>query len=158
MTEASSIRDFTTAFRAAPEPTLDLLVGRHRAVLGGPAWLRHPAKAIMDLTGLPGWWGKEFSAPEDRPDTLRGHNIVAVDGELRPSLPMRARLGPSRVDGRTALLLTYPPQTPRFPWHATTDEVRQVGEGLLLGLSFVVPYLPPGGTPFLLRPDEGRTA
>jgi hypothetical protein len=98
-----------------------------------------------------GWMGKEFAAPSsaDAPE-LAGHNLVDDHGIAEPSLPMTARLGTARLDGRAALVLTYAADAP-FPWRNVVDEVRPIGDGRLLGLSYnIVPGVPVG-VPFLLH-------
>lgn len=153
VTTASSLTDISDAFRSAAEPALGILVGRFRASMAGPLWMRLPAPTVVRLTGMPGWWGKEFALPGADDETLHGHNLVEGHGTLTPSLPMTARLGASRLDARAALLLTYPADTPR-PWRHVTDEVRGLGDGRLLGLSYdIVPGIPTG-VPFLLEPDD----
>lgn len=100
---------------------------------------------------MPGWVGKEFAeADADDVETLTGHNLVDDHGIAEPSLPMTARVGTSRVDGRAALVLTYGSDAP-WPWRNVTDEVRLVADGLLLGFSYnIVPGVVVG-VPFLLH-------
>lgn len=100
---------------------------------------------------MPGWVGKEFAeADADDVETLTGHNLVDDHGIAEPSLPMTARVGTSRVDGRAALVLTYGSDAP-WPWRNVTDEVRVVADGLLLGFSYnIVPGVVVG-VPFLLH-------
>jgi hypothetical protein len=62
-------------------------------------------------------------------------------------------LAPSRVDGRPALVIRYPPDA-RWPHRRVTDELRPLDEDTLLGLSFGLPLAPMGGAPFLLHRRE----
>jgi hypothetical protein len=150
---SSALSEFTAAFADADDATLGTLVGRFRATMAGPWWMRLPAPSVVGLTGMPGWWGKEFFGPAADDGTLRGHNLLDSHGTLTPSLPMTARLGTSRQDGRAALLLTYPGDTPR-PWRHVTDEVRALADGRLLGLSYdIVPGISTA-VPFLLQADD----
>jgi hypothetical protein len=146
---SSSLGEVIAAFSAAGEPTLQHLAGRHRATRCGPLWMRGPAPLFLAATGMPGWWGKQFAAPAPGATTIDGHNLVRRDGDVVPSLPMSARLGASRVDGRPALLLTYPPDA-RRPWRHVTDEVRPTEHDVLLGLSFDILPQVPVAVPFLL--------
>jgi hypothetical protein len=107
----------------------------------------------MRLTGMPGWWGKRFRAPLGGGDSLDGENVLLRGGRLVDSIPMRARIGSSRVDGRLALLITYPPDA-RWPHRRVNDELRPVDEDTLLGLSFGLPLAPRGGAPFILHRRE----
>ncbi len=148
------MRACRTAFGAAGDPMLDLLLGRLRATAVGPAWVPIATPAFLALTGMPGWWGKEFASDAGEA-ALRGHNLVQHDGSLVPSLAMTARLEASRLDGRPALVATYDRRAP-WPWRGVRDELRPLADGRLLGLSFGL--LPPLTTPapFLLeRVGEG---
>jgi len=148
---SSSLRVCAAAFRAAADPVLADLVGRHRAEMVGPFWMRRSAPLLLAATGMPGWMGKQFAAPSSADAReLVGHNLVDDHGIAEPSLPMTARLGTSRLDDRSAIVLTYAPDAP-FPWRNVVDEVRPVGDGRLLGLSYnIVPGVPVGA-PFLLH-------
>ena len=138
-------------FREAPEPTLDMLVGVHEGSFAGPAFVRLPAPLFMALTGMLGWCGKEFDPPGSDPTLLSGRNLVRRRVVVGPSIPMRAKLAPSRVDGRLALVLSYPSDA-RWPWRRTTDELRPLDDQTLLGLGFVdAPLIRALPLPFLLR-------
>jgi len=63
---------------------------------------------------------------------------------------MTARIAPSRVDGRPALVITYPSDA-RWPHRLVNDELRPLDELTLLGLSFGLPLAPRGGAPFILH-------
>jgi hypothetical protein len=148
-----SVGDLQRAFREAPEPELSALVGSHEAEFVGPAWLRLPGPLTMRLTGMPGWCGKRFRAPADGGDSLEGENLLRRQGRIVGSIPMRAELAPSRVDGRPALVVSYPPDA-RRPWRDVNDELRPLDERTLLGLTFGIPGAPRGGSPFLLHRME----
>src|SRR5512132_248541 len=108
----ASVRELQQAFREAPEPELGALVGLHEAEYAGPAWMRLAGPLAMRLTKMPGWWGKAFRAPVEGADELEGENVLRRGGHLESSIPMRARVAPSRVDGRPALVVSYPPDAP----------------------------------------------
>ena len=118
--------------------------------------MRWATPVFLALTGMPGWWGKEFAADDSR--VLRGNNITERAGSLAPSLAMTARLDASRVDGRPALVAVYDGDAP-WPWRGVRDELRPLPDGRLLGLSFgLVPPLPTPA-PFLLeRVTQGGRA
>jgi hypothetical protein len=143
-----SVRSLQRAFRDAPAPELGALVGNHEARFAG--WLRVGGPLAMRLTGMPGWWGKRFRTPAGDDDLLEGENLLLRGGRLVESIPMRARIGSSRVDGRPALLISYPPDA-RWPHRRVNDELRPLDEGTLLGLSFGLPLAPRGGAPFILH-------
>lgn len=141
-------------FAGAAEPSLDDLVGRHRAELVGPAWWRgRLAGRALALTGMPGWWGKRFRRVAEDPTRLDGENLLARGDRLEPSFPMQARIAPSRLDGRPALVVRYPRPAP-WTWRMVTDELRPGGDGVLAGLMFTAVGVPPGGLPFLLHRDD----
>ena len=131
-------------FAAAPEPTLDDVVGEHLADFAGPAWLRRSGAPTMAVIGMKGWCGKRFAA------TGEGVNLVRSGAGLADSVPITARLGAATRDGRAAVVVTYPASA-RWPLRRCRDELRRVAPDTLLGLSFGVPLAPPGGAPFLLR-------
>jgi uncharacterized protein len=151
-----SLSALQRAFREAPTPELGRLVGSHEAEFVGPAWLRLPGPLTMRLTGMPGWCGKAFHVPANGGDSLEGENLLRRHGRLEGSIPMSAEVAPSRVDGRPALVVSYPPDAPR-PWRDVNDELRPLDERTLLGLTFGIPGAPKGGSPFLLhRMEEQR--
>jgi hypothetical protein len=138
-------------FREAQEPTLDTLVGFHEGSFAGPAFVRLPAPLFMALTGMPGWFGKEFDPPGSDPALLSGRNLVWRRGAVGRSITMLAQVAPSRVDGRLALVLSYPSDA-RWPWRRTTDELRPLDDQTLLGVGFVdAPLIRGLPLPFLLR-------
>jgi hypothetical protein len=146
-----SVRALQRAFREAPAPELGALVGRHEAKFAG--WLRVGGPLSMSLTGMHGWWGKQFRAPAGGGDSLEGENLVRREGRLVESIPMRAQIAPSRVDGRPALVISYPPDA-HWPHCRVKDELRPLNEDTLLGLSFGLPLAPRAGAPFLLQRRE----
>ena len=147
----SSLGLLLQIFREAPEPALDTLVGVHEGSFAGPAFVRLPAPLFMVLTGMPGWFGKEFDPPGSDPAQLSGRNLVRRRGAVHPSIPMQAQVAPSRVDGRLALVLSYPSDA-RWPWRRTTDELRPLDDQTLLGVGFVdAPLIRGLPLPFLLR-------
>jgi hypothetical protein len=157
MTELStkpSVTELQRAFRDAPEPELSALAGTHEAKFAG--WLRVGGPFAMSATGMHRWWGKRFRAPTGGGDSLEGENVLRRRGRLVASIPMTARIGRSRVDGRAAILIDYPPHA-RWPHHRVRDELRPLDERTLLGLSLGLPLAPRGGAPFILhRQDELR--
>ena len=150
----ASLRELQHAFRDADVPELTAIVGVHDGEILGPAWLRNGAVLTMRLCGMRGWCGKVFRSATANGDTLDGENLVRRDGRSEPSIPMRARMGSSRVDGRPAIVLSYAADA-QFPWSRVTDELRPLDDQTLLGLSFGVPLGPRHGTPFLLRRVKG---
>lgn len=148
--DLDSLSALRQAFRAAPEPSIDRLVGEHAAAFVGPGWLRAAAGPSMVLGRMPGWCGKRFDPDDDGDGVIAGANRVRRAGVVSDSIPITARLSPSRLDGRPAIAVAYPADAP-FPWPRVRDEFRAFGEGVLLGMTFGIPLAPPGGVPFLLR-------
>jgi hypothetical protein len=145
-----SAKALRAAFRSAPEPTVDDLVGEFRSEYIGPGWLRAVAPATMRLGRMHGWCGKRFARSELGNPPLSGVNLVRSGAVVSDSVPMVADLGPSRIDGRASLIIGYPIDAP-FPWPRVIDELRPFGESALLGMTFGIPGSLPGGTPFLLH-------
>jgi hypothetical protein len=144
-----SLGPLRSAFRAAAAPDLPELVGEHLAEFVGPVWLRAPAPLALRVLGLPGWCGKRFDRVDDD-GVVPGVNLVRRSGVLADSIPLAARLGASRVDGRPVALVSYPADAP-FPWPHVIDELRVLREGTLIALMTV--SLLPGAVaaPFLLH-------
>ena len=143
-----SMRALREAFRSAPEPTLDDLVGAHEGEFGGPRVLTALLPTGLRLLGMQGWYGKRFERVPGA-DHAAGFNLVLRTGQVRDSIALTARLGPSRVDGRPALVVAYPADAP-FPWAMVIDEVRRLDDHTLIALNFAIPRIPLG-LPFVLR-------
>jgi len=148
--DLGSLGDLRAAFRAAPEPSLADVVGRFEAEFIGPGWMRASGPLLMRVGRMPHWYGKRFEAADATDESLVGVNLVRRDGGVIDSVPMTAAMAPSQMDGRPAVVVSYPGDAP-FPWPRVTDELRPFGEGVLLGMTFGIPLAPPGGSPFLLR-------
>jgi hypothetical protein len=149
--DMGSMSALRVAFRSAPDPTLDDLVGTHEGQFLGPRLLTVLLPAALGVLGMPGWYGKRFERVPGEPDRVLGVNLVRRTDQIRDSIPMSARLGPSRVDGRPALLITYP-EAP-FPWAMVVDELRPLGDRALIALNFAIPHISLG-LPFVLRRIE----
>ena len=149
-----SLDDLERAWRAAPEPDLDQLVGVHEAEFLGPFWLRHPAPYFMAATGMPNWWGKRFERDGDDPESLSGMNLLGSTGDLRERHPMSARVEDSGVDGRPALVIRYPPSS-SWPWRSITDQLRPVGDDVLLLLTVGLPATTTKIAPFIAMRRQG---
>ncbi|MGV9668119.1 hypothetical protein ACWDUL_22475 [Nocardia niigatensis] len=143
-----SSRELRALFRTAACPSLSEVSGRLEAELAGPALVRAVAPIAFRLTGLADWWGKDLR-PVPGGQELAGHNLAGPRGE-RTTLPLSATVGPSRLDGAPAMVLSYPPDAP-FPWRRVVDELRILPDGTVLGLTFGLPLTPRDGSPFLLR-------
>jgi hypothetical protein len=150
--DMGSTRALQEAFRSAPDPAVEDLVGAHRGEYVGPLWLRTAGPVITRLGRMPGWYGKRFALADDG-TTLVGVNLLRSGEQIVDSVPMKAAVGPSRLDGRPALIIGYPVDAP-FPWPRVTDELRPFGDGALIGVTFGIPGSLPGGAPFLLRRIE----
>jgi hypothetical protein len=137
------------AFRSAGEPALDDLVGAHAGEFGGPRLLLAILPRALGVLGMPGWYGKRFERVLGDTYQAVGVNLVLRSGQIRDSIAMTARLGPSRVDGRPALLVAYPAEAP-FPWAMVADELRPLDDRTLIALNFAIPRIPLG-LPFVLR-------
>ncbi|MTE12605.1 hypothetical protein [Nocardia aurantiaca] len=143
-----SSRELRALFRTAACPDLADVSGRLEAELTGPVLVRAVAPLAFRLTGLGDWWGKDLRSTGTG-EVLAGYNLAGPRGE-RTTLALRGTVGPSRLDGRPAVVLTYPPDAP-FPWRRVVDELRTLADGTVLGLTFGLPFTPRDGSPFLLR-------
>ncbi|MEW5870274.1 MAG: hypothetical protein AB1894_13445 [Chloroflexota bacterium] len=143
-----SLFAFKSIFAALPAPQVVNLSGVYRAEFTGPGWLRRVAPPGLGLLGLGGWKGKEFSGDG------RGLNLVRRRGELLRIFPVRLLLADSSIDGKACLAVHYAPECP-FPWPYVFDELRQLDETCLLGLTIThLGLLRKLALPFLLHAQE----
>jgi hypothetical protein len=143
-----SSQELRRLFRTGGCPDLAQVTGRLKAELAGPALVRIVAPIAFRLTGLEDWWGKDLM-PVGESGALTGFNLAGPAGE-RTTLALRAKQGPSRLDGRPAVIVSYPADAP-WPWRRVADELRILPDGTVLGLTFGLPLTSPEGAPFLLR-------
>ena len=119
--------------------------GVYKGTYVGPAWLKAAAPPSMVVSGLGGWWGKDFMSGG------KTYNLVQRKGEIKRVIPMRLAVINSRLDGAPALALIYDKQNP-FPWPYIVDELRPLDEAALLGMMYLnVNALPKIAFPFLLQ-------
>lgn len=123
-----SLRNFKELFATLIVPDALSMIGQYRAAFVGPAWLRALAAPALALTGLGGWWGKEFHADGT------AVNIVFRSGAFSTRFPMRFVRARSFIDHQDGLALHYQPGNP-FPWMYVVDELRCMDESTLLGMT-----------------------
>jgi len=122
------LHKFLELFTSSQIPERTSIRGKYRAAFVGPGWLRTAAGPALALSGLGGWWGKEF-----REDGT-AINIVMRAGKFSMRFPMRFVNARSLIDGRDGLALHYQPGNP-FPWPFVVDEIRQLDASTLLGMT-----------------------
>ncbi len=125
-----SLSWFRALFETLSSPALASVAGVHQAEFVGPFWLRAIAGPGLYPLGLGGWWGKRFD------DQGQGFNIVRRKGDLVLTMPVQLREQRSQIDGELSLVVVYPP-TSRFPWPSVIDELRQIGDSRMLGMTLV---------------------
>jgi hypothetical protein len=123
-----SLKQFRELFKSLRVPEPDSLRGVYRAAFVGPGWLRACAGPALALSGLGGWWGKEFS-----PDGA-AINIVLRAGKFSTRFPMKLVQAKSFLDGQDGLALHYQAGNP-FPWTHIVDELRRIDEMTFLGMT-----------------------
>ena len=123
-----SLKQFHDLFVSLPVPEMDSVRGIYRASFVGPGWLRTSAGPALALSGLGGWWGKEFS-PEGT-----AVNILLRAGRFSTRFPMKLVHAGSFIDGREGLALHYQAGNP-FPWMYIVDELRRIDGTTLLGMT-----------------------
>ena len=111
------------------------LRGRMLAAPWAGPWLASGLRAFGDWRSFP-WRGKTFrSMSLDRGE---GINRIFSDAKPRRWFRFETYVGPSRAGAFDALQLDYDnPGNPALI-RAVKDEVRQVNEGLFLGLAYLV--------------------
>jgi len=123
-----SLQQFRKLFVSLPVPNPESIHGVYRAAFVGPVWLRTSAGPALALSGLGGWWGKEFSADGT------AVNIVLRAGKFSTRFPMKLVQAKSFIDGRDGLAVHYQAGNP-FPWMFIVDELRRMDEDTLLGMT-----------------------
>ena len=123
-----SLKQFRNLFVSLPVPDMTSIRGVYRATFVGPSWLRTSAGPALALSGLGGWWGKEFSTDGT------AINIVLRTGKFFTRFPMKLVTVQSFIDGKDGLALHYQPGNP-FPWMYVVDELRQINDDTLLGMT-----------------------
>ncbi len=149
-----SLRDIRKLFSSLEPPPESVLIGVFQGFFVGPGMLRRMWDPLLTLTGLGGWWGKEFNSPGN------AVNLTFHQGRFERRFPMAAVEQISYLDRRPGLALRYRSDTP-FPWPYILDEMRQIDAGLLLGMTLMdVGPFRKAAFPFVLQSweavDEGR--
>ncbi|HEY3311309.1 MAG TPA: hypothetical protein VGK00_06675 [Anaerolineales bacterium] len=146
------LRQFRGLFALLEVPDPAYLPGTYRAEFVGPGWLRASSGPALRLSGLGGWWGKRFN-----PDGS-AINIVHREGEFSEIFPMKVVRATSFIDHAEGLSLHYLAGNP-FPWMFVVDEVRQLDEETLLGMSMAnLSGLRGLAFPFILEKIHSGTA
>lgn len=122
-----SLGSFQAQFVTLQAPVV--VQGVYKAEFVGPAWLRWMAPKGLWVLGMGGWWGKDLAADGT------GINLLQRGDTITRRFPVQVALAPSRVDKRPCLVVTYPTVNP-WPWPSVVDELRQLDEQTLLGLTF----------------------
>ena len=141
-----SIREFRNLYATLDLPESVAGVWRGKPV--GPNWFVKLAGPALTIGGLGGWWGKDF-------DGQGGiDNVLERGGDSQRTLPGEVHEAASLLDGKPCLQIVYPKGS-RLPWVWVVDELRQVGEGELLGMMVLnISWLPHLAFPFLLHAWE----
>lgn len=143
-----SLTQFHNLFISLTVPVADSVRGVYHAAFVGPAWLRASANPALALTGLGGWWGKEFSADGT------AINIILHAEKFSTRFPMKLVAAKSFIDGKEGLALHYQAGNP-FPWTHIVDELRRIDDTTLLGMTLAnVNGLRGLAFPFILQYQE----
>jgi hypothetical protein len=122
------LNQFQNLFESLPVPDAASIRGVYQASFVGPSWLRTSAKPALVLSGLGGWWGKEFHKERT------AINIVVRAGNFSTRFPMKLVNAQSFIDGKDGLALHYQAGNP-FPWMYIVDELRRIDDTTLLGMT-----------------------
>jgi hypothetical protein len=143
-----TLLEFPELFASLKSPGAESLHGLYQGVFVGPAWIRRLAVPLLAATGLGGWWGKEFD-----PDG-NAINLVWRKGQIEHRFPMQLVEQVSYIDHKPGLALSYAPSNP-FPWPWIVDELRHIGNGMLLGMTIgIIDPMRRLPLPFVLQPRE----
>ena len=145
-----SLFDFPGLFATLEPPRRETLCGIFRGSFVGPGWVRQLARPLLVVTGLGGWWGKDFD--------LQGNaiNLVWRRGQMQRRFPMLLAEGLSYIDRKPGLALHYAPEN-SFPWPWIVDELRSIHPGLILWMTMLQHGpLKRLALPFVLQPQENN--
>lgn len=149
--EATNGRSFAVCrslFSHLEPVSIRRLHGAFQSAFTGPAWLQTVAPRLLVLGGLGGWCGKWFDGQG------QGHNLVMRRGKVRATMPIRLEKRPSLIDRLPTCTVVYPKGS-RFPWPLIVDELRQLNDQTILGMTIVnLPLLRRTAYPFLLHKTE----
>lgn len=123
------------AYEAASTPTIGGLDGDYDGILLSgrfPPRPRQVAIGFVNRLWLP-WRGKSFDGAAQR-----GSNRLRLAGRAIAIWPFQTRIVPSQFGGLPALLIDYDiPDNPRWLRRTFFDELKQLREGLYLGVGGV---------------------
>jgi hypothetical protein len=143
-----SLTQIRRLFTQLDPPEHASLRGIFRGLFIGPAWFRKLGGPLLAVTGLGGWWGKDFD-----PDG-KAINLVLRKGHYERIFPMYIVQQASHLDRKPGLALRYQADNP-FPWPLILDELRRVDAVLVLGMTLVdVGPLRRLPLPFILQSRE----
>ncbi len=143
-----SLKKFRELFASLSPPEAASLRGVYRASFVGPGWLRASAGPALAVSGLGGWWGKEFS------ENGKASNIVLRAGKFSTRFSMELVSAKSLIDGKDGLALHYQSDNP-FPWTHIVDELRRIDKNTVLGMTVAdIAGLRSMSFPFLLEFQE----
>jgi hypothetical protein len=149
-----SLKQFRDLFNSLSIPNPNDIRGKYRAAFVGPAWLRTSAAPALSISGLGGWWGKEFF------DDGTAINIIFHAGNFSTRFKMKFVNAKSLIDQKGGLALHYQKgglalhyqKGNPFPWMYVVDEIRRVDEFTLLGMTIAnVSGLRGMAFPFILQ-------
>lgn len=141
--------DFPRLYSSLEIPETPSLNGYYRGSFVGPSWLRKLAGPGLVVSGLGSWWGKRFNGDGT------AINLVQRGGKLAGKFPMALVSISSMIDVGAGLALHYETKNP-FPWPYIADELRVLGPGAILGMTYVKSKMLRGLIlPFLLEHQEG---
>ena len=141
-------REFKPFFSGLNAVDPQTLCGRFAAAFVGPGWLRTITPPSLAMLGFRNWCGKRFID-----GGLSGENLFGKD-IIREKYPFVTSLNGSVLDDKTSLVIQYSRGCP-FPWMYVIDELRQLDETRILGMTILnlkrIPKIP---FPFILYPWE----
>ena len=118
-------------WRELDAPTLEEMEGEYEGSMVPPVAIKHAEN--RKLNGPGEWIAKGFSAIPHREYPGQGYNVWFTPGRIIRSVRYATEVAPSRIDGRSALLLHYSP----FRHHNTNtglmNDIRKVEPGLYIG-------------------------
>lgn len=119
-------------YASLPAPTPGELVGEFGSAF--PIDRDAPVRRFFAASGRGDWIGKAYRADPHDPARGEGLNLWGAADRITRSERFAWRIGPSAIDGRPALVMTYAAYRNLCGAVGLVDEIRRLDDRLFLGL------------------------
>ena len=150
--KAMSRDELAALFASLPAPAAPSFAGFFRGII--PDYAANDWHAAIALLGLGQWQGKMYTPAGDADSKGEGYNVFHdAEGRIVHIGQFGWRIEQSTIDQKRSLVMYYRDYESWGGSHDLIDEVRQLSEGIHVGVYHTKEPIP-GFTP---RPGEGRS-